>query len=180
MEATAEVNPFEPSKPYFACDDQVGMAFFEGATERFQYDVELDVSPTELFAIFEDPEAWPAWCPGIHSVEWTSPKPYGVGTTRIVRMKGKMDVYERFIDWEPGERMAFVLEGATQDTYWAFGERYEVEALEGGRARLRWTVAYDPRGSFAKAHFIVRPLMRLTLGWFMRRLGRFCQARARA
>ena len=33
----------------------------------------------------------------IQKVEWTSPKPYGVGTTRSVHMMGDMVGYEEFI-----------------------------------------------------------------------------------
>ena len=176
--AAATVNPVDASKPWFACR-QAGLEHFDTATQRFRFVRELDVSPEHLFAIFEDEVSWTVWCPGIDGVDWTSPRPFGVGTTRTVHLKGGLDVYERFIAWESGRRMAFVLDGASQEVWWTFGELYQVEALGGGRSRLAWTVAYEPRGVFAKIHFLVKPFMRLALGWFMDRLQRYCREQAR-
>ena len=33
-------------------------------------------------------------------MEWTSPKPFGLGTTRTVTMSGDLAGYEEFIAWE--------------------------------------------------------------------------------
>lgn len=52
-----------------------------------------------------DPVAWTQWLP-ITKVEWTSPKPYHVGTTRTVEIKDNI-VDETFIIREEGSRMAF-------------------------------------------------------------------------
>lgn len=52
-----------------------------------------------------DPVAWTEWLP-ITKVTWTSPKPFGVGTTRTVEIKDNI-VDETFLIWEEGSRMAF-------------------------------------------------------------------------
>lgn len=86
----------------------VDMDFLERAPVRFVNEVELDASATDVFTIFEDAEAWPEWIKLIVKVEWTSPKPYGVGTTRIV--KGSfLTVNEYFFVWQQNKRFAFIL-----------------------------------------------------------------------
>ena len=48
---------------------------------------------------------------GIDRVDWTSPRPFGVGTTRTVTFQGGgMEVYETFIAWDPGKHMAFTFD----------------------------------------------------------------------
>ena len=119
-------NPHNPDLPYFPCAP-TDAGFFDAAPVKNRYTVTLPVSPQRLFEIFEDPASWPRWAPGIGRVEWTSPRPYGVGTTRTVTFWGGMEVYEEFVRWAPGEEMAFVFRGITQEVWRRFGERYEVE-----------------------------------------------------
>ena len=66
----------------------VDFSFFDTAPMRFKNAVELDASPDRVFSIFEDGESWPRWFRAIHKVQWTSDKPYGVGTTRTVWLTG--------------------------------------------------------------------------------------------
>lgn len=147
----------------FRCDE-VGLDFFARAPNRHVFERTLDVSPEHLFEIFEDENSWPSWAKGIARVDWTSPRPFGVGTTRTVSFVGGMQVFERFIAWEPGAHMAFHLIGATQRVWWAFGEDYRVEDLGAGRCKLRWTVAYEPRFVFGRLQKIAAPLMDVFLG----------------
>ena len=140
--------------------------------------VDLPVSPDELFDIFEDPVSWTRWAIGIGEVEWTSDKPFGVGTTRTVRFWGGMEVYETFMGWERGRCMAFFFTGITQDVWWRFCERYDVEPTPDG-SRLTWSVAYTPRGVFAKIHFLVQPVMAVAFKLFLVRLRRYCRRGAK-
>ncbi|MFQ3322634.1 MAG: hypothetical protein ACI90U_000446 [Pseudomonadales bacterium] len=72
-------------------------AFFIKAKFRFIAKMELNWNPERLFEIFEDKQAWPVWAGPIQKVEWTSPKPFGIGTTRTVFMQGSLEGYEKFI-----------------------------------------------------------------------------------
>jgi hypothetical protein len=165
----APSGPPRTVKPYFACTP-IDFEYYTTAPQRFVNRAEFDVTPAQLFAIFEEETSWPRWVPGIVRVDWTSPRPFGVGTTRTVTfVGGGMEVYEDFIGWEPGRTMAFCFTGTSQDVWESFGEQYVVEDL-GGRCRLTWTVAYTPRGTFATLHPLLRPFMGLTLSWFLRRL----------
>ncbi len=60
------------------------VSFFDEAPSSAGAEVELDCTPPRLFGIFEDAEAWPKWLDLLKRAEWTSPQPFGVGTTRPV------------------------------------------------------------------------------------------------
>jgi hypothetical protein len=143
---------------------------------RFVSTTELEVSPEQLFAIFEDPEAWPRWAwPGIRHVEWTSPKPYGVGTTRTVSLLTGIKVYEDFNVWDAPHEMAFTFYGMSEEVFSRFGEHYKVDDLGDGRCRLTWTVAYDPIGGFGRVHRFLPPMMRIAFNSYMFWLRRYCR-----
>lgn len=164
-----ECEPF--GLPFFGLESDAG-----AAPVRYQFRRELDVSPARLWQILEDPKSWPVWAaPGIVEVEWTTAKPYQVGTERTVFFIGGMEVYERFIAWTPEREMAFCFRGATQRVWWRFGEHYAIRPLGADRCELTWTVAYEPRFVFAKIHALVGPLMRLSLKRYADGLVKYCR-----
>jgi len=156
-----------------ACEER-GKALFTEARYRYSNTVELPVSPEQLFAIFEDPGSWSRWATGIGHVEWTSPKPFGPGTTRTVTFWGGMKVYEDFFDYDPPRTMAFHFYGTSEAVWVAFGEHYTVEAIPTG-CRFTWQVAYEPTGVFGWLHPMLRPIMALNFKSYMWRLGRYCR-----
>ncbi len=172
-------NPHNASQPYFACEP-FDVDFYDSAPARYTTVVELPVSPAALFEIFDDPDSWPKWAPGIGKVVWTSERPFGVGTTRTVIFWGGMEVYERFFRWDPGKEMAFYFEGITQEIWTRFGEHYAVEDLGDGRCKLTWRVAYAPTGTFATIHGLVRPFMAVNFRVYMALLRRYCRRHAAA
>ena len=84
---------------------KVGLDYFENAPYLFRSTVVIRCTPQQLFASFEDADAWPAWAMPITHVEWTSPKPFGVGTTRSVSMLGNLIGHEEFLLWKPFTEM---------------------------------------------------------------------------
>ncbi len=164
--------PHNPDKPYFPCKDS-DFGLFSTAPVLLSFQKNLPVTPDQLFDVFEDPTSWPRWAHGIGRVVWTSPKPFGVGTTRTVYFWGGMEVYEDFVRWERGEEMAFVFYGTTQDVFLRFGEHYVVQPMEGG-CRLTWTVAFEPAASWASFLPLAKPMLRANLASYMWRLGRYC------
>jgi hypothetical protein len=172
-QAPAETRPFNADKPFIACAPS-SLSLFEDAKVLLVFSVEIPVSPDRLFEVFEDPESWPRWAQGIGEVVWTSPRPFGVGTTRTVIFWGGMEVYEDFVVWEPGQEMGFVFYGTTQEVWTRFGEHYQVVDHGDGSCALTWTVAYDPTGVFARIHFLVGWMMKLNLRSYMWRLRRYC------
>ncbi|MAN73156.1 MAG: MxaD family protein [Henriciella sp.] len=95
-----------------------------------------------------DGETWTKWLP-ITKVEWTSPKPYKVGTTRTVWI-GEQVVEEVFFAWEDTKRMAFYFDRTTLPIK-ACVEDYRLQNVPGG-CRLDWIFR-------AKAPFILGPLI---------------------
>lgn len=142
--------------------------------QRYVNVVELPCSAAALFGVLEDEKSWPKWAPGIGRVDWTSPKPYGVGTTRTVTFWGGTQVFEAFTTWTPGVEMAFTFVGTSEEIWTSFGERYQVEDLGAGRCRLKWTVSYRPAGGFGRVHALVRPMMVVNFKVYMWLLRRYC------
>ena len=100
-----------------------------------------------VFASFEDGPAWKEWL-GI-DVEWTSEKPFGVGTTRTVIASGQT-IEEKFTIWEEPHRMGFYFERGTLPLA-AFAEDYTLTPLGETSCELAWSYAYEwngPLGGF--------------------------------
>lgn len=98
-----------------------------------------------LFRCLEDGPAWKEWL-GI-DVEWTSPEPFGVGTTRTVTTSGQR-IDELFLTWDEGERMGFRFERTTMP-FRAFAEHYECAPTGAETCELRWSYAFEWGGPLA-------------------------------
>ena len=69
-----KMHPLEP-----AGEDLLRRAKAHSVAER-----EYPIAAERLFAMFELGETWSEFFPVIRKVEWTSPRPFDVGTTRTV------------------------------------------------------------------------------------------------
>ena len=104
--------------------DKIDLDFFTDAPVRIESEVTLPCSPESLFNCFEDAGSWAEWVDVIKGVEWTSPRPFRVGTTRTVHMPGGMVAYEEFIAWDAPRHMAFRFNQFSQGFLQAFAENY--------------------------------------------------------
>lgn len=85
------------------------------------------------------------WCRALSAVTWTSPRPFGVGTTRTVKvLKGMLVVNERYIRWEEGRRKTFVGVSLSLPLFKRISEDYLVEPAGEDRCRFTWTVGVEP------------------------------------
>jgi hypothetical protein len=114
-----------------------------------------------------------AWCRLLQRVEWTSPRPFGVGTTRTAKaFGGALALHEEFIHWDEGHRKAFVVREASLPLFTRFGEDYTVEPTGEASCRFTWTIAADPqplmRPGAAVNGVIARSLFRDTRRHFQR------------
>lgn len=155
---------------------KIGLDFFDSASIRIVSDIELPCSPERLFEIFEDADAWSEWVDVIMRVEWTSPKPFAVGTTRSVEMLGGMVAYEEFLAWDAPSHMAFRFTQFSQKFLRAFGENYEVTDLGSGHCRLVWTVGIEPAGAAALVLPVFKPLLVRSLRNIMNELRKYVQS----
>jgi hypothetical protein len=90
-----ECKDHEENDLNFVCRP-VDLHFIESAPLRFVSEVEIDAPLKHVFKVLEDMESWSRFVRDAVKVEWTSPKPFGVGSTRTVILKG-MTSPEQFI-----------------------------------------------------------------------------------
>lgn len=159
----------------FPCE-RVDLGFIDSAPFVFRNSVDLAITPEQLFEVLADAHAWPRWASVITKVTWTSPEPRGVGTTRVVEMRGGMVGNEEFLAWEPFSHMAFRFNECSTQAVAAFAEDYRVEIIPGG-CRLTWTMAQKPAGPARLAMYVVGPLLNLGLRRFLRNLRSYTDAR---
>jgi hypothetical protein len=152
--------------------ERVDESFIQSAPFRFSNSVDLAITPEQLFEVLADADSWPRWAKVITKVTWTSPEPYGVGTTRTVDMLGGLTGDEEFLAWEPYTYLAFRFNSCTNKAVAAFAEEYRVVETPGG-CRLTWTMAQKPNGSARWGLVLGGPLMNLSLKWFLANLRRY-------
>lgn len=150
---------------------QVGEDFVETAPFTFANSVVLAVSPEHLFEVFHDAEAWPRWVKALTKVTWTSPTPFGPGTTRTVRLRGGIVGDEEFFTWDEPRRIAFRFVATSTRLVTAFSERYDVEPVPGG-CRMTWSVGLDVPTVLRPAVRASRPAIDRLLASFLRHLRR--------
>jgi carbon monoxide dehydrogenase subunit G len=156
--------------------DPVDDAWVDSAPVRLVNAVDIDATPEQIWTALEDASAWPRWASVITRVEWTSPQPFGLGTTRTVTMRGGVVGDEEFTSWEPPRRMGFRFNQASMDGVRAFAERYTLEPLPAGGTRVVWVMAMAPKGVSKVIVPITRVPMRLAFGRMLRRFGRLVEA----
>ena len=112
--------------------------------------------PQRQIGVFEIPHpadgVWAAltsddalrWCRALSGVTWTSPRPFGEGTTRTARTPGgALALKEIYFRWEEGRRKSFYVSEATLPLFRRFAEDYLVEELSPSSCRFTWTVASE-------------------------------------
>ncbi|OBG54856.1 MULTISPECIES: SRPBCC family protein [unclassified Mycobacterium] len=159
----------------FPCD-RVDLSFIDSAPFVYRNSVDLAITPEQLFEVLADAESWPRWASVITKVTWTSPEPRGVGTTRVVEMRGGLVGNEEYLAWEPFSHMAFRFNECSTQAVAAFAEDYRVEVIPGG-CRLTWTMAQKPAGPARLAMYAVGPLLNLGLRRFLRNLRNYTDTR---
>ena len=86
------------------------------------------------------------WCRILDDVEWTSPRPFGVGTTRTVSsLKHTNVIREEFFRWEEGRRKSFHVVEASAPLFNRFAEDYLVEPDGEDACTFTWTIAFEPK-----------------------------------
>ena len=157
--------------------ERVELDFIGRAPFRFVSTVDLAITPEQLFEVLADATSWPHWATVITNVEWTSPEPRGVGTTRTVTMRGHITGDEEFLAWEPFTHMAFRFNTSTSNAISAFAEDYRVvETPEG--CHLTWVMAMKPSGLAGRLGMTVgQPVMAWMFQRFLHNLRRYTNER---
>lgn len=150
---------------------RVGLDWLSQASTVFVNSVDLACTPEELFGFLARADTWPRWASVITEVRYTSPEPYGVGTTRVVQMRGKIVGEEEFLAWEPARRLAFRFNASSTSALRAFLEDYRIEPTSSG-CRLTWTLAQELAGPSKALAPLSGPVCNLVFRRFLRNLQR--------
>ena len=149
--------------PRFKCK-LVDAGFFETAPMRLQAQFEIRKPSGDVWEELTADNPL-AWCRILKDVTWTSPRPFGVGTTRIARALGGANVLEEsFFCWEEGRRHSFYVERSSSPMFLRFAEDYLVKPTGESSCRFTWTIAAEPR-SVAR---LLTPVNRRLLGTLFR------------
>ena len=130
------------TRRWFACEP-ADEAFLSSAPVRIEQAWLIDRPAAEVWAdlVEEHPLGY---VKAIAGVTWTSPRPFGVGTTRQVRTIGNSVVLdEEYFIWEEGRRKAFYAVRASAPGFKRFAEDYVVEPVTDTTCRYTWTVAIE-------------------------------------
>ena len=100
------------------------------------------------------------WCRVLGGGRWTSPRPFGVGTTRTMRVAGALVMSEQFFRWEEGRRKSFYVAEANLPLFKYFGEDYLVEETGPNSCRFTWTMAGESTALGAPGAPLLRGLTR--------------------
>jgi hypothetical protein len=85
------------------------------------------------------------WCRILQEVKWTSPRPFGVGTTREVNaLQGANRLREYYFRWEEGHRHSFYALESSGPLFKSLAEDYLVEPRGEDACRFTWTIAVMP------------------------------------
>jgi hypothetical protein len=118
--------------------------FFEEAPMRLRAGFEI---ARPAVAVWDELTADDAlhWCRILQDVRWTSPRPFGVGTTREVKaLWGANMLREHYFLWEEGRRHSFYAVESSGPLFKALAEDYLVEPRSEDACRFTWTIAVEP------------------------------------
>ena len=111
------------------------------STYALRYPIRLGVPPARVWESLASDRSVADWGLGVRRLTWTSPRPFGVGTTReVVLPLGAMSLREHFFRWDEGAGYSFYAVEANRPGLRRFAENYVVEA-DGAGSLLTWTIA---------------------------------------
>ncbi len=117
--------------------------FIRSAPVRITHRIESEATCESLWQTLKSDGALTSWARGITGADWTSARPFGIGTTRTVRAGAFAALNERFFRWDEGHRMTFYVESASLPGFKRFAEDLVLEPTSTG-SRLTWTVDVLP------------------------------------
>jgi hypothetical protein len=133
---------------------------FSTAAQVYRFPVRLPVSPERVWESIASDESLAAWGLGVQRLTWTSPRPFGIGTTReVVLPLGSMTIRERFYRWDEGKGYAFYVESTNRPGLKHFAEDYVIEA-DGDGALFTWTIAIDAKPALSPVLKVLGPVNR--------------------
>lgn len=137
--------------------------FIASAPHVFRYQKRFAAPPAKVWESLTSDESLTAWSSMIKELTWTSPRPFGVGTTREVLPPGGPRVRERYFRWNEGHSHAFYVYESSLPLLRRFAEDYLVEP-DGDGTLFTWVVAMEPKGALALPFKVMAPVMKASFG----------------
>ena len=130
----------------------------------YRFPVRLPVRPERVWqSLASDRSMWD-WNLGVKRLTWTSPRPFGVGTTReVVLPFGAMTVREQFFRWDEGKGYSFYVAETDRPLVEQFAEDYVIEP-DGDGTLFTWTIALEPKRVLGPVMRLAGPLNKLAFG----------------
>jgi hypothetical protein len=137
---------------------------FSTASQIYRFPVRLKVKPERVWESIASDESLAAWGLGVRRLTWTSPRPFGVGTTReVVLPLGSMTVREQFFRWDEGKGYSFFVASTNRPGIKQFAEDYVIEA-DGDGTLFTWTIAIEPKARMAPLMKVLGPVNKRAFG----------------
>jgi Polyketide cyclase / dehydrase and lipid transport len=138
--------------------------FFTSAPYVFRFQKRFAAPPEQVWESLTSDASLAAWGPMVKAVNWTSPRPFGVGTTREVTGPALTPrMRERYFRWDEGRRHSFAVYESTGRLFKRFAEDYIVEPDSDGTL-FTWTVAIEPKGALALPFKAIAPALKAGFG----------------
>lgn len=155
-----------------------GEALLRRAAAHSVAEHEYPISAQTLFTMFEKAATWCEFFPVIRRVEWTSPTPFEVGTTRTVNVIGGVRLDEVFWAWKPGAQMGFEITAANNRAFQGLVELYDFIPVADGHCRLRWEMGIELSGTMRVAESSMPSSLLVVQNWCLKRLARMVAQRS--
>ena len=141
---------------------------FTEATHVYRFPARFGVPPERVWESLASDESVKAWGLGVQSLTWTSPRPFGVGTTRdVVLPLRAMTLREEFFRWDEGRGYSFFVREANRPGLRSFAENYELEP-DGDGTLFTWTIALEARSALSPALRLLKPVNKAAFGQLVR------------
>jgi hypothetical protein len=136
--------------------------FLTTAPLLLRFEKHYDAPVEQVWESLQSDESLAAWGNTVSSLTWTSPRPFGVGSTREVGT-GPMRVREHFFRWDEGRGYSFYVTEANAPLFRRFAEDYVV-LPDGTGTRFLWTVAVEPRHALRLPFKVLAPAFKIGFG----------------
>lgn len=137
---------------------------FDTATHLFRYQKRYDAPPDIVWASLASDRSLADWGSSVSELTWTSPRPFGVGTTREVALALNLArVREHFFRWDEGEGYSFYVHEANAPLFRRFAEDYSLKP-DGTGTLFDWTLAIDPRSALRLPFQVLAPVLKAAFG----------------
>ncbi|MDF2822730.1 MAG: Polyketide cyclase / dehydrase and lipid transport [Mycobacterium sp.] len=137
---------------------------FDTAAHVFRYQKRFDAPPEVVWTSLASDRCLADWGPSVSEVTWTSPRPFGVGTTREVALPlGAARVRENFFRWDEGVGYSFYVYESSAPLFRRFAEDYTLKP-DGAGTLFDWTVAIEPRSALRVPFRALAPVLKAGFG----------------